>query len=73
MADSFDAMTTPRPYQAAMNPDYVLEVMQRLGGTRYDADVVAALAFLIRNGTLEVKQLRIPVSFRMRRPSVESM
>ena len=73
VADSFDAMTTPRPYQAAMNPDYVLEVMQRLAGTRYDADVVAALAFLIRNGTLEVKQLRIPVSFRMRRPSVETM
>jgi putative nucleotidyltransferase with HDIG domain len=72
VADSFDAMTTPRPYQAAMNPDYVLEVMQRLAGTRYDPDVVAALTALIGNGTLEVKKLRIPVSFRMRRPTIET-
>jgi putative nucleotidyltransferase with HDIG domain len=71
VADSFDAMTTPRPYQAAMNPDYVLEVMQRLGGTRYDATVVSALATLVKSGALEVKKLRVPVSFRMRRPTAE--
>lgn len=71
VADSFDAMTTPRPYQAAMNPEYVLEVMQRLAGTRYDATVVEALASLIQTGAVEVKKLRVPVSFRMRRPSVE--
>ncbi|HEX4005779.1 MAG TPA: HD-GYP domain-containing protein [Acidobacteriaceae bacterium] len=71
VADSFDAMTTPRPYQAAMNPDYVLEVMQRLSGTRYDTAVVDALAALVRSGALEVKKLRVPVSFRMRRPTAE--
>ena len=71
VADSFDAMTTPRPYQAAMNPDYVLEVMQRLSGSRYDSLVVDALAALVRSGALEVKRLRIPVSFRMRRPAAE--
>ena len=36
VADSFDAMTTPRPYQAAMNADYVLDILSRLSGTRYD-------------------------------------
>lgn len=71
VADSFDAMTTPRPYQAAMNPEYVLEVMQRLSGTRYDGAVVEALASLVRSGALEVKKLRVPVSFRMRRPTAE--
>lgn len=71
VADSFDAMTTPRPYQAAMNPDYVLEVMQRLSGSRYDPAVVDALAALVRSGALEVKKLRVPVSFRMRRPAAE--
>lgn len=71
VADSFDAMTTPRPYQAAMNPDYVLEVMQRLSGTRFDGAVVEALASLVRSGALEVKKLRVPVSFRMRRPAAE--
>ena len=71
VADSFDAMTTPRPYQAAMNPEYVLEVMSRLSGTRYDAAVVDALAALVRSGALEVKKMRVPVSFRMRRPTAE--
>jgi putative nucleotidyltransferase with HDIG domain len=71
VADSFDAMTTPRPYQAAMNADYVLEVMQRLSGTRFDGAVVEALGSLVRSGALEVKKLRVPVSFRMRRPTAE--
>jgi len=73
VADSFDAMTTPRPYQAAMNPEYVLEVMKRLSGTRYDGSVVEALTALVRSGALEVKKLRVPVSFRMRRPTAEAV
>lgn len=73
VADSFDAMTTPRPYQAAMNPEYVLEVMKRLSPTRYDSSVVEALSALVRSGALEVKKLRVPVSFRMRRPTAEAV
>lgn len=72
VADSFDAMTTPRPYQAAMNSEYVLEIMKRLAGTRYDPAVVNALTILVRSGAVEVKPMRIPVSFRMRRPMVET-
>jgi putative nucleotidyltransferase with HDIG domain len=72
VADSFDAMTTPRPYQAAMNSEYVLEIMKRLAGTRYDPSVVNALTVLVRSGAVEVRQMRIPVSFRMRRPLVET-
>jgi putative nucleotidyltransferase with HDIG domain len=73
VADSFDAMTTPRPYQAAMNSEYVLEIMKRLAGTRYDPAVVNALTILVRSGAVEVKPMRIPVSFRMRRPMVEAV
>lgn len=72
VADSFDAMTTPRPYQAAMNSEYVLEIMKRLAGTRYDPSVVNALMSLVRSGAVEVKPMRIPVAFRMRRPMVET-
>ena len=71
VADSFDAMTTPRPYQAAMNADYVLDIMARLSGTRYDRSVVDALAELVNTGALEVKSVRTPVSFRMRKPVPE--
>ncbi len=73
VADSFDAMTTPRPYQAAMNSDYVLEILKRLSGTRYDPAVVTALVSLVRSGAVEVKEMRVPVSFRMRRPMVETV
>lgn len=72
VADSFDAMTTPRPYQAAMNSEYVLEILKRLAGSRYDPAVVTALITLVRSGAVEVKPMRIPVSFRMRRPMVET-
>jgi putative nucleotidyltransferase with HDIG domain len=71
VADSFDAMTTPRPYQAAMNADYVLDILTRLSGTRYDPVVVTALSELVRTGALEVKNVRTPVSFRMRKPVPE--
>lgn len=66
VADSFDAMTTPRPYQSAMNADYVLDILQRLAGTRYDPLVVSALAELVKSGALEVRNVRTPVTFRMR-------
>jgi putative nucleotidyltransferase with HDIG domain len=67
VADSFDAMTTARPYQSAMDPDYVLEVMGRLAGKRYDPEAVKALTTLVKRGTIVVKNLRAPVSFPRRR------
>jgi putative nucleotidyltransferase with HDIG domain len=67
VADSFDAMTTARPYQSAMDPEYVLEVLGRLSGKRYDPDAVKALTTLVKRGTIVVKNLRAPVSFPRRR------
>lgn len=71
VADSFDAMTTQRPYQAAMNAEYVLEILERLSGTRYDPAVVTALGDLLHSGALEVRNQRVPVSFHMKRPAGE--
>jgi putative nucleotidyltransferase with HDIG domain len=66
VADSFDAMTTTRPYQSAMDPGYVLEVLSRMSGKRYDAAAVAALSALVGRGEIVVRNLRAPVSFRRR-------
>ncbi|MBV8115102.1 MAG: HD-GYP domain-containing protein [Silvibacterium sp.] len=63
VADSFDAMTTARPYQAAMDAEYVLEVLNRLAGKRYDPSAVSALIALVRRGKIVVKSPRPPVSF----------
>jgi HD-GYP domain-containing protein (c-di-GMP phosphodiesterase class II) len=43
VADTFDAMTTDRPYQKAMELDIALERIQTFVGTRYDGRVVDAL------------------------------
>lgn len=67
VADSFDAMTSTRPYQSAMDPNYVLEVLDRLAGKRYDATAVRALATLVKRGTIVVKNLRPPAAFIRRR------
>jgi putative nucleotidyltransferase with HDIG domain len=67
VADSFDAMTTARPYQAAMDPEYVLEVLNRLAGKRYDASVVNALTSLVKRGSIVVKSPRPPLSFPQQR------
>jgi len=67
VADSFDAMTTSRPYQAAMDPEYVLEVLNRLAVKRYDPSAVTALTALVRRGKIVVKSPRPPVSFPQQR------
>jgi putative nucleotidyltransferase with HDIG domain len=71
VADSFDAMTTARPYQAAMDADYVLEVLNRLAGKRYDPSAVNALIALVRRGKIVVKSPRPPVSFPQQRVLTE--
>jgi HD-GYP domain-containing protein (c-di-GMP phosphodiesterase class II) len=52
VADTFDAMTTNRPYQKALSLDYVLAKMREMAGTRYDARVVDALIEAVRRGDI---------------------
>lgn len=42
VADTFDAITTNRPYQTASSPEYAIETIKKLTGTRFDAKVVTA-------------------------------
>ena len=44
VADSFDAMTSERPYRRAMSVDAALGELRRHAGTQFDADCVEALA-----------------------------
>ena len=43
VADAYDAMTSDRPYQAALSPDYALNELQRCAGTQLDPTVVEAM------------------------------
>ena len=66
VADTFDAMTTDRPYQRAMKFEEAVERIQSFVDTRYDARVVAAFTAACDEG-----QIR-PGSVKLRkRPTVE--
>jgi HD-GYP domain-containing protein (c-di-GMP phosphodiesterase class II) len=73
VADTFDAMTTDRPYQQAMKFEHAVERIQSFVGTRYDDAVVGAFAEAckegqIRPGSVKLKrrpaeaEVRVPVS-----------
>jgi len=44
IADSFDAMTSTRPYRASWTPDKALEELERCAGTQFDPELVGAFA-----------------------------
>ena len=52
VADTFDAITTDRPYQAGKEFPQALEVLRRHVGTKYDPLVVDALDSALAKGSL---------------------
>ena len=52
VADTFDAMTTERPYQRAMDLGAALTRLKSFVGTRYDAGVVAAFVAACEAGKI---------------------
>ncbi|MDQ1707222.1 MAG: hypothetical protein QOJ88_433 [Pyrinomonadaceae bacterium] len=65
VADTFDAMTTDRPYQLAMNFTDAVARIESFVGTRYDATVVSAFVQAceegqIRPGSVKLKSRATP-------------
>jgi HD-GYP domain len=58
VADTFDAMTTTRPYQQAMETRYVVERIKHFAGARYDPIVVEAFVRACEKGNLTPIPLR---------------
>ena len=52
VADTFDAITTSRPYQKAYEPHYAAELITELAGSRFDAKVVTAFLRAFEGGAL---------------------
>jgi HD-GYP domain-containing protein (c-di-GMP phosphodiesterase class II) len=59
VADTFDAMTTDRPYQRAMKFEEAVERIQSFVGTRYDARVVAAFTAACDEGQIRPGSVRL--------------
>jgi diguanylate cyclase (GGDEF)-like protein/putative nucleotidyltransferase with HDIG domain len=58
VADSFEAMTSDRPYRRGVPVAEAVEELRRCAGTQFDPDVVEALAELIGSERLTVQALR---------------
>jgi HD-GYP domain-containing protein (c-di-GMP phosphodiesterase class II) len=56
IADTFDAMTTNRPYQKAMELSYVVEKIKSFAGTRFDPHVVDAFANAVARGDITIEE-----------------
>ena len=59
VADTFDAMTTERPYQRAMDLEAALTRLKSFVGTRYDARVVAAFIAACEAGKIRPGVTRV--------------
>jgi HD-GYP domain-containing protein (c-di-GMP phosphodiesterase class II) len=60
VADTFDAMTTNRPYQKQMPIDVVFEKIRSMSGVRYDPAVVDALVAAYENGRIRLRMQKAP-------------
>jgi putative nucleotidyltransferase with HDIG domain len=61
VADTFDAMTTTRPYQKAMPLPYVIERIRNFAGRSVDPGVTAALEKAFQSGDLEFLGEEVPM------------
>ncbi|MEM8961304.1 MAG: HD domain-containing phosphohydrolase [Acidobacteriota bacterium] len=53
VADTFDAITTNRPYQSAYDTDYALKTIKKLAGAKFDAKIVTAFLLAYEAGHIE--------------------
>ncbi|MEM7050010.1 MAG: HD domain-containing phosphohydrolase [Acidobacteriota bacterium] len=54
VADTFDAITTNRPYQEAYTLEFAVETITRLAGSRFDAKIVTAFLKAYESGEIAV-------------------
>ena len=59
VADTFDALTTNRPYQQAHTPEQALQIIKNLAGKRLDPTAVAALLAVYARGEIKIQRFTI--------------
>jgi HD-GYP domain-containing protein (c-di-GMP phosphodiesterase class II) len=52
VADTYDAMTTDRPYRKAMEKETAIEELKRCSGTQFDKEVVEAFIQAYQKGEI---------------------
>ncbi len=59
VADTFDALTTTRPYQRAHTPEETLQIIRNLAGKRLDPQAVEALLAVYARGDIKIQRFTI--------------
>jgi HD-GYP domain-containing protein (c-di-GMP phosphodiesterase class II) len=59
VADTFDALTTNRPYQQAHTTDQALQIIRNLAGKRLDPQAVDALLAVYARGEIRIQRFTI--------------
>ena len=54
VADTFDAITTNRPYQTASSPEFAIQTVKKLTGTRFDARIVTGFLLAWDAGQIQM-------------------
>jgi HD-GYP domain-containing protein (c-di-GMP phosphodiesterase class II) len=61
VADTFDAITTNRPYQSALDMEFALKRIRELAGSRFDPAIVDAMEEAARTGKLKLSATLVEV------------
>ncbi len=69
VADTFDALTTNRPYQQAHTPEEAFRIIQNLAGKRLDPEAVAALKAVYARGEIRIQRVSIKRPFNPATPA----
>jgi len=69
VADTFDALTTNRPYQHAHDPQEALRIIRTLSGKRLDPAAASALIGIYQRGEITVQRVAAPFSVIPTAPS----
>ena len=72
VADTFDAITTDRPYQAGKDFPQALQILRKLAGTKYDPIVVDAMQSAYDKGELRKAEVRRRSVITVAEPEPES-
>jgi HD-GYP domain-containing protein (c-di-GMP phosphodiesterase class II) len=74
VADTFDAITTTRPYQNAYSTDYAIQTIKKLTGKRFDPKIVKAFLLAYEAGNIKVdKQEADSVTSKIRITTPEAV
>jgi len=61
VADTFDAITTNRPYQSAMDLEFAMDRIRSLAISKFDPKVVAALESAVSTGRVRLTAALVEV------------